>query len=161
MLRSWKERACQTGCFEVIGIALVAPVYTAIFGASLGHGVQVIALLSVVIVLWSPLHNTLFDLADWRMTGRTACQRPKSLRLVHAMSHEASAVLLTCPILVWFGHGLAEALAVNLGLTIAYTAYGYVFHLVYDRLRPVRLDPAPRGNGVVLPGAYLKLPLVL
>ena len=118
MLRSWKERACQTGCFEVVGIALVAPVYTAIFGASLGHGVQVIALLSVVIMLWSPLHNTLFDFADWRMTGRTACQRPKSLRLVHAVSHEASAVLLTCPILVWFGHGLAEALAVNLQATV-------------------------------------------
>ena len=37
------------------------------------------------------------------------------------------------------GHGFWEAVAVDIGLTLFYTAYAYVFHMVFDRLRPVTL----------------------
>ncbi len=41
---------------------------------------------------------------------------------------------------------LVEALAINFGLTVFFTAYAYIFHLVYDRLRPVQTDPSKLSN---------------
>lgn len=148
-IRTVRERVLQTACFELIGIAIVSPLYALAVGASVGHGVALIAVISVVVLVWSPLHNTAFDLIDWHWSGRTACQRPHGVRVFHAFSHETSAVLLTCPLIIWIGgHSLVEALALNLGLTVTYTAYAYLFHLVYDRLRPVR---AGMGMGTSAP----------
>jgi uncharacterized membrane protein len=139
IVRSRRERFVQTACFEVVGIALVAPIYAAAFGSALDQGVALIALLSIVVLVWSPIHNTAFDLVEWSWTRRMASDRPHWLRLVHAVSHEVTAVSLTCPILLWgAGHSLAEALALNVGLTIAYAIYAYFFHLAYDIVRPVR-----------------------
>jgi uncharacterized membrane protein len=40
---------------------------------------------------------------------------------------------------MWLGgHTMREALAVNLSLTLFYVGYAYVFHLLFDWLRPVR-----------------------
>lgn len=138
-LRSPKERMLQTISFELIGVVFVSPVYAKLAGASLGKGAAMIALLSAVILIWTPLFNTLFDLVEHRCTKRTACERPHRLRLRHAVLHEVSAVAMTCPLLMWVGgHSLASALALNLGLSITYTIYTYVFHILYDFYRPVQ-----------------------
>ena len=146
-VRSLKERIIQTGSFELIGIAFVSPLYAKITGASMAHGVTIIAMLSVAILIWSPVFNTLFDLIERRCTCRLACKRPHTLRIVHATLHEVTAVAITCPLLIFVGgHSLGSALALNVGLTLTYTAYTYVFHIFYDRLRPVqaqaRMAPA-------------------
>ncbi len=40
---------------------------------------------------------------------------------------------------MWFGgHGLWSALAIDIGLTLLYSAYAYFFHILYDWLRPVK-----------------------
>ena len=52
--------------------------------------------------------------------------------------------MVTLPILIFFGgFGLLEALIVDVALTIFYTVYAFVFHLGYDRLRPVLPAAAP------------------
>ncbi|WP_170382060.1 PACE efflux transporter [Ruegeria atlantica] len=138
-LRTFKERIIQTGSFEVIGIAIVSPTYAYLVGASMVHGFALITLLSIVVLIWSPIFNTLFDLIERNCTCRLACERPHQLRLVHAVMHEVTAVLITCPLLMLIGgHTLKTALLVNLGLTITYSVYTYFFHIVYDRIRPVR-----------------------
>jgi uncharacterized membrane protein len=72
------------------------------------------------------------------LSGRVASDRPHRWRMVHAVSHEASTVVVTLPILIWLGgFSFWQALAVDLGLTLIYMVYAYGFHLVYDRLRPV------------------------
>jgi uncharacterized membrane protein len=94
-------------------------------------------------MLWSPLHNAAFDRAELRLAGRVASDRPPRWRLAHAASHELTSTVFTAPIVMGTGgHGLGEALAVNLGLTLLYTGYAYAFHLGYDRLRPVGRRPA-------------------
>jgi uncharacterized membrane protein len=35
------------------------------------------------------------------------------------------------------GHGFLDALSIDIGLTVVYVAYGYLFHIVYDMLRPI------------------------
>ncbi len=137
-LRSPQERMFQTLMFEAGGLCLAVPAYMVAMAGDAGHGALLMAALSVAVMLWSPLHNTAFDLMDLRLSGRVASERPQRLRVLHALSHEVSSVAVTLPIMVLAGgHTVAEALSLNLMLTLLYAAYAYVFHLAYDRVRPI------------------------
>ena len=95
--------------------------------------------IAVAATTWCCVHNTLFDMAEQRFSGRLASDRPQAWRLVHAVSNEFTSVLVTLPIIMWLGgYGFWAALAVDLGFTVFYAAYAYVFHMAYDRLRPMR-----------------------
>jgi len=138
-LRNLRERVIQTLAFETGGLLLAAPAFALIFGATPGESLLFLALLSVAVMLWSPLHNTVFDLLDWRLNRRLASERPHGLRLVHAITHEVTTLVVTLPvIMLWTGLGLWQAVLLDLGISAFYAAYAYLFHLVYDRLRPVR-----------------------
>ncbi len=137
-LRTFRERVLQTLCYEAGGLLLVAPLYAQIMGRSNAESFFLIAALSVAVMVWSPLHNAAFDMVDLRLSGRVASDRPHRLRVVHALSHEGSTVVVTLPILILLGgHGFWAALAVDFSLTVAYAFYAYLFHIAYDRMRPV------------------------
>ena len=139
-LRSLRERAIQTLAFEAGGLALAAPLYWLIFGGDAEDSLALVAAVSVAVLTWSPIHNTAFDWVEWRLARRVASDRPVRLRAVHALRHEATAMIVSLPVIVWLGdHGWLEAIAVDVGLTLFYTAYAYVFHIVYDRWRPVTI----------------------
>ena len=90
-----------------------------------------------------PIHNTAFDLCELSMTGRPASDRSHRLRIVHATTVEFTSSLVTWPVIVFVGgHGVSVALAIDLGLSAFYVLYGYLFHLVFDRLRPVKVRAA-------------------
>ena len=138
-LRSPRERLVQTLWFEGLGLVLVAPAYAAVSGAPAGESFVLIAALSLAVMLWAALYNTVFDVLERRRTGRVASERPHGLRTLHAIGLEASSVVVTWPLvwaltpLSWWG-----ALAADLGLAVVYALYGYVFFWAFDRLRPVR-----------------------
>lgn len=137
-LRNLNERIYQTLAYELGGVLLVTPIYIFFFGASGGQSFVVMASLSVATLIWFPLHNTVFDWCDLRLTGRLASDRPINLRALHALSHEITVCLITTPLLIWLGgHSFGEAILIDLALSFAYAAYAYVFHLVYDHFRPV------------------------
>ena len=94
---------------------------------------------SVAVMLWSPLHNALFDWLDARWFDRVASDRHGMSRWVHAFSHEVSTLVVTLPLIVWMGgYAWFDALLLDLGLTLFYTLYAWVFHWCFDRLRPVK-----------------------
>ncbi len=138
-LRSLRERVIQTVSYELGGILIATPLYALVFSASLDGSLAMMAMLSVAVMLWSPLHNTVFDVIDLRLTGRVASDRPHRLRILHAVSHEATSLIVTVPLLMVFGgHSLFEAVVVDFGLTALFAVYAYIFNILYDRLRPVR-----------------------
>jgi uncharacterized membrane protein len=138
-LRSPRERVIQTLAYEAGGLCLSVPLFALASGGTPGEAFSLLLVLSIAVLIWSPIHNTAFDWVDFRWTGRLASDRPQRWRLVHAVSHEATTLVVTLPILMGLG-GLSfwTALLADLGLTALYTGYAYVFHLIYDRLRPVR-----------------------
>ena len=143
-LRSTRERIIQSLWYEAIGLALSLPAFLAVFGGEVGHGIQLLAAVSLPCILWAPLHNTAFDWIELRLSGRTACQRPRGLRILHAVSQEATSIMITLPILMLFGgFGFLEALIVDVALTIFCIVYAFVFHLGYDRLCPVLPTAGP------------------
>jgi uncharacterized membrane protein len=136
-IRSARERAFQTLCFEGLGLALVTPLFSAFASVGWHESSGLLALLSLAVAGWSAAFNTIFDIAELRLGERRASERPQAWRLVHALAHEASAAVVCCPLIhLVTGLDWAEALTVDLGLTLTYAFYGYGFHLAYDRWRP-------------------------
>ena len=141
VIRSRRERLIQTLWFEALGLAIVSPIYAYFAGASMGESLVVLIVLSIAVMAWSALYNTAFDLIEFRCTGRVASDRPHGMRAVQAFGLEVTATLVTWPLLVALTTlGWIEALVADIGLTLTYMLYGYLFHLGFDRLRPVPID---------------------
>jgi uncharacterized membrane protein len=137
-LRSLRERVFQTLLYEAGGIAIAAPIYDLIFGAGAAQSVLLMVVLSIILLVWIPLFNMLFDTVEWRLARRPASDRPHALRVLHAVGMEATSIVVTVPaIMIVGGHGFWEAVAIDIGLSLLYIAYAYVFHILYDRFRPV------------------------
>lgn len=137
-LRSFGERAAQTLGFEVSGLFVSLPFLSWFSSDSTIENALVLVVLTVAVMIWSPFHNTLFDHLDLRMSGRVASDRPQVWRVVHAVSHEFSSMLMSLPILIGLaGLDLKTAVYVDLGLSAIYALWAWAFFLLWDRLRPL------------------------
>lgn len=147
-LRSTRERVLQALCYEAGGLLLIAPLFSLAAGAGMAESYVLIAALSLAAMTWSGVFNTAYDLIEFRLTGRVASDRPHRWRAVHALAFEATQVIVSCPLIYLFtGLSWLEALVADLALTIAYTAYGYLFCWAFDRLRPVEVQAPPMAPG--------------
>jgi uncharacterized membrane protein len=140
ILRSGRERLLQTLLYEVGGLLIVLPLYALVTGHAMKDSLLLLVAVSIATMTWACLHNVIFDYVEARRTGRVASDRPQVLRLIHAASTEVTSILVTTPVIVLTGgFGWWQALMVDIGLTLFYASYAYVFHLAFDALRPVTL----------------------
>jgi len=137
-VRGPRERLLQTLAFEAGGLLLVAPLVALAGIAGAGGSLLLVAALAAVVMAWAALFNTAFDHVEARVAGRVASERPHRWRTLHALLLEASSVVVSLPVIVLLtGLSWWQALGLDLALTLVYAAYAYLFHLAYDRLRPV------------------------
>ncbi len=140
-IRSRRERLIQTLWLEVLGWLIVSPLFAHFAGTSVVESLMLLITLSAAMMFWAALYNTAFDLIELRCTGRVASDRPHGLRIAHTIGFEVTAALVTWPLIVALTTlGWIEALAADIGLTLIYALYGYLFHLGFDRLRPIYRD---------------------
>lgn len=143
-MRSLRERVIQTLSYEFGAVLVAAPLYQWVFDASTSESLQLLMTLSVAVMLWLPLHSSVFDWLDARWFGRVASDRRGISRWLHAFSYELSTLIVTVPLIVWMsGYSWLEALLLDLGLTLFYTTYAWVFHWGFDRLRPIKPHGTP------------------
>lgn len=134
------ERIAQTFAFEGIGLLLIAPLYRVTTGSSLVDSMSLVLAVSLAAALWSAAFNTLFDRVEAHLSGRLASDRPHGLRVWHAVLREATQVPVTCPVIYALSTmDLGQALGADVGLAVVYAGYGYLFHLAFDALCPVRI----------------------
>lgn len=137
-IRNSRERAIQAICYEGLALLFVAPLFAVATGAPSGESLIAVACVAVVGMAWAATFNSAFDRIEFRLTARIASRRTHRMRLLHVAGLEASSTIVTWPV-IWMttGLGWTAALLADLGLTVVYLFYGYAFHLVFDRLRPV------------------------
>jgi uncharacterized membrane protein len=137
-LRSVRERWLQICAYEFVGLAVAAPLYGVVFGGGATEGAVVIIALFLPELLWSVMHNATFDWVEWRYARRVASSRPHRWRVIHAVSHEVTSTVISLPVIMLVtDHGIMGALVVDLWLGVFYAVYAYLFHIVFDWLRPV------------------------
>ena len=130
--KSLAERVGHAVAFEVIALAICAPLFGWLMGTSVVEMGALTLAISFIAMLWNVVYNAGFD----RLQRRFGFQRSFTVRLLHASVFEAGLVLASVPLAaVWLGIGLWEAFMLDLGLLAFFLPYTMLFNWSYDRLR--------------------------
>lgn len=143
-MRSPLDRLRHALSFEIIGLALLAPLGAFLFGVPI-KDMGVVALVGASLATgWNYLYNWGFDHALQRLTGTTL--KTLRLRLMHAVLFEAGLLAALLPFIAWYLQmGLWAAFVMDLGFAGFYLVYAFVFNWAYDRLFPLPEWHLPAG----------------
>lgn len=139
-MRTTRDRIRHAISFEIIGLAIIIPFGTWLFGVQMSQmGVIGIGSATAATV-WNYIYNLGFDHAMQRMVGHTRKSLP--LRVAHAILFEAGLLVILLPPIAWYlGIGLMQAFVMDIAIAIFYVIYAFVFNLLYDRIFPIPAQP--------------------
>ena len=130
--KSVKERFFHSLGFEVLAIAICAPLGSWLLGYSLAHIGLLTLMISLVAMSWNMIFNALFDRAQLRM----GFKRNWLARSAHALIFELGLLLVVVPLAAWWlGIGLWEAFVLDIGIALFFLPYTFIFNWVYDHVR--------------------------
>lgn len=140
-IRSARAHPLQTAAFERGGPGIIAPIHAPVTGST--DTIAAVPRVAVTAAIVSPLHNHPLDLAEGRLTGHVASERPARMRPVHAVRREGSSSVATLPVsMLLGGHGFRVVLAIDVAMTVFFGVGLSRFHILRDRWRPVRATGA-------------------
>ena len=136
-MRSTRDRIRHAILFEIIGLALILPLGTVLFGLH-PSDMGVIGLGSAfVATAWNYVYNLGFDHAMQRYAGHT--RKSLLLRVAHAVLFEAGLLVILLPPIAWYlGISFVQAFVMDLAIAAFYVAYAFGFNLAYDRVFPLQ-----------------------
>lgn len=130
--KSVKERFFHSLVFEVLAIAICAPLGTWLLGYPLAHIGLLTLMISLVAMSWNMLFNAVFD----RIERHRGTARTLAARVLHAVLFEIGLLLAVVPLAAWWlGIGLWEAFVLDVGIALFFLPYTFVFNWTYDHLR--------------------------
>ena len=130
--KSKTERFLNALTFEVIAIAICAPLGSWLLGYSLAHMGLLTLMISLLAMAWNMAFNALFDSAQ-RRWGFT---RNFKARAVHAVLFEIGLIMAVVPLAAWWlDIGLWAAFVLDIGIVLFFLPYTFVFNWTYDTLR--------------------------
>ena len=143
--KSVKERFFHALGFEVLAIAICAPLGAWLLGYSLAHMGLLTLMISLIAMAWNMVFNMAFDGAQRRM-GFT---RNFSARIVHSVLFEVGLILAVVPLAAWWlDIGLWEAFVLDIGIVLFFLPYTFVFNWTYDHVRALLVARQLRKAGV-------------
>jgi uncharacterized membrane protein len=130
--KSIKERFFHALCFELLAIAICAPLGAWLLGYSLAHMGLLTLMISLIAMLWNMLFNALFD----QLQRQLGFHRTVTVRALHAVGFEIGLVLAVVPLAAWWlGISLWQAFLLDIGIVLFFLPYTFVYNLAYDNLR--------------------------
>ncbi|MBG2839138.1 MULTISPECIES: multidrug/biocide efflux PACE transporter [Proteus] len=130
--KTFTERVFHAVSFEVIAIAITAPLSAWVLGRSVFQMGTVAIVLSTLAMLLNLFYNMIFD-RYWPLIKGS---RPTKIRVIHAIGFELSFVVIGLPILAFLlNMSLWNAFLLEVGFFAFFLFYTYAFNLSYDKLR--------------------------
>ncbi|WP_422586329.1 multidrug/biocide efflux PACE transporter [Polaromonas sp.] len=130
--KSVTERFFHALGFEVLAIAICAPLGAWLLGYSLGHIGLLTLMISLIAMSWNMLFNLMFDHAQRRM----GFDRTLVARAIHALVFEVGLLLAVVPLAAWWlDIGLWQAFVLDIGIALFFLPYTVAFNWTYDHLR--------------------------
>ena len=132
--KSVKERFFHALGFEVLAIAICAPLGAWLLDYSLAHMGLLTLMISLVAMSWNMVFNALFDRAQRRMGFR----RTLWARAIHTVLFEIGLILAVVPLAAWWlGIGLWQAFVLDIGIVLFFLPYTFAFNWTYDHVRAI------------------------
>ena len=130
--KSVRERFFHALAFELLAIAICAPLGAWLLGYSLAHIGLLTLMISLVAMTWNMIFNAIFDRAQRRL----GFERTLVARALHAVLFEIGLLLAVVPLAAWWLKiGLWEAFVLDIGIALFFLPYTFLFNLAYDHLR--------------------------
>ena len=130
--RSVKERFFHAVVFEVLAVAICAPLGAWLLDYSLAHMGLLTLMISLIAMAWNMVFNSIFDDAQRRL-GFT---RNMTARAVHSVLFEIGLILAVVPLAAWWlDIGLWEAFVLDIGIVLFFLPYTFAFNWTYDHFR--------------------------
>ena len=132
--KSVKERFFHAFVFEVLAIAICAPLGAWLLDYSLAHMGLLTLMISLIAMTWNMVFNGIFDRAQRRL----GFKRTLGARAVHSVLFEIGLILAVVPLAAWWlDIGLWEAFVLDIGIVLFFLPYTFVFNWAYDHLRAI------------------------
>lgn len=130
--RSFFERVIHAVGFEVIAVAISAPVAAWLLDRPILQMGALAVILSSVAMLWNIIYNSLFDYF-WPV-NRVA--KTALVRVLHALGFEGGFILIGLPIAAFvLGVSLLQAFILEIGFFLFFLPYTVCYNWAYDSLR--------------------------
>lgn len=130
--KSVRERFFHALAFELLAIAICAPLGAWLLGYSLAHIGLLTLMISLMAMTWNMIFNAIFD----RVQRRLGFERTLVARALHAVLFEIGLLLAVVPLAAWWLKiGLWEAFVLDIGIALFFLPYTFLFNLAYDHLR--------------------------
>jgi len=145
-MRTTSDRIRHSISFEILALLIVTPLGAWVFDLPVAD-IGVVSIGSATIaMLWNYLYNIGFDHMMQRLLRTT--EKTLAIRVVHSVLFEAGLIFVLVPFMAWYlGVGLWQALAMDIGFSLFYLVYAFVFNWSYDRLFPLPEWQVQDGSG--------------
>jgi uncharacterized membrane protein len=141
-MRTTADRIRHALCFEALGLAIMIPLGTWLFGLHMSQMGWIGVGSATAATVWNYFYNLGFDHAMQRLRGHT--RKSLRLRIAHSILFEAGLLIILLPPTAWYlGIGLMQAFVMDIAIAAFYVAYAFCFNLLYDRVFPVPLREQP------------------
>ncbi|WP_321842495.1 PACE efflux transporter [Paraburkholderia bannensis] len=140
-----KRRVVYLTLFEGLGILITGTSFASVAGSGADRAGAAAIFTSLVAVAWNALYNWLFERWEARQTQRG---RSPLRRVLHAIGFEGGLVIFLVPMIaLTLRVSLFEAFAMDIGLTVFFLVYAYIFNLVFDAVfgLPASAMPLPEA----------------
>lgn len=137
-IRTKRERVIQTLSYEFFALLIMTPLFHFFSNESGSDSLLLLVTLSLIAMAWTGIYAHSFDIIEFKLTGKSATERSKKVRALHAILLELGLCLLTWPVIKYMlDYSWMHALFSDIAITIAYMVYAYVFFWAYDKCRPL------------------------
>jgi uncharacterized membrane protein len=141
-MRTSADRIRHTLLFELIGLAVCTPLAAWILDKDLVQIGSLSIALSLTAMCVNYVYNLVFDIALVRL-GRPVHVRPVWMRVLHATLFETSLIILTIPMVAWWlDMTLWAAFLTDIGFTLFFILYAFVYNWAYDVVFPMPVNIA-------------------
>lgn len=131
-MQGMKRRIVYVVLFEVIAIAVTGVALAASSDRPAGAAWGAAVGSSAIAMLWNLAYNALFERWEARQARKG---RGFWRRVVHAIGFELGLIVLLVPLFaVALQVSLWQALVYDIGLTVFFLVYAFVFNLAFDRV---------------------------
>lgn len=129
----------QVILFEIFALFLTIPIYSFMLKRPSSEALFIVIGVTVFEMVWGMLHDWVFDRTEQHLTRRTADLRPTVWRCCHALTREASLVVVSVPLIMVISQvGFKTALVLDLAIAATFVVYTFAFFRIYDWLRPLQ-----------------------
>jgi len=129
-MQGLKRRIVHALLFEASALLLVVPLAVWILDDSAMHLGILTVMLSLIAVGWNMIFNQWFE--SWE-ADQDDHRRTLLRRIAHAAGFEGGLLVITLPLIaLWMDMSLWQALLTDIGFSIFYLAFGFVYNFIFD-----------------------------